>query len=108
MRALDATIETVNAGGTTRRIPIAELHRLPGATPDAIDISFFGQNPSVPPYQHDPRDDNEECSAKLGESFAAILGGAQGALTEQNLKHSLNGVVAFKIEVRPVLMCMSA
>ncbi len=34
MRALDATIETVNAGGTTRRIPIAELHRLPGATPD--------------------------------------------------------------------------
>jgi pyruvate,water dikinase len=57
-------------------------YRMPGASPDAIDISFFGQNPTVPPYQHDPRDDNEECSAKLGESFAAILGGAHGPLTE--------------------------
>ena len=60
-------------------------YRMPGATPDAIDISFFGQNPSGPPYQHDPRDDNEECSAKLGESFAAILGGAHTALTEAYL-----------------------
>ena len=33
MRALDATVETVQAGGGTRRIPIAELHRLPGDTP---------------------------------------------------------------------------
>ena len=54
-------------------------YRMPGATPDAIDISFFGQNPTVPPYQHDPRDDNEACSAKLGESFGAILGGAIAA-----------------------------
>ncbi len=55
-------------------------YRMPGATPDAIDISFFGQNPSVPPYKHDPRDDNEECSAKLAESMGAILGGAHAAL----------------------------
>src|SRR6202048_1061963 len=33
MRALDATVETVRADGTTRSIPIAELHRLPGDTP---------------------------------------------------------------------------
>ncbi|MGO4525815.1 xanthine dehydrogenase family protein subunit M [Microvirga sp. 2MCAF35] len=33
MRALDATIETVNADGATRAIPIAEFHRLPGDTP---------------------------------------------------------------------------
>jgi xanthine dehydrogenase YagS FAD-binding subunit len=33
MRALDATVETVKADGTTRAIPIAELHRLPGTTP---------------------------------------------------------------------------
>jgi xanthine dehydrogenase YagS FAD-binding subunit len=33
MRALDATVETVKAAGTTRRIPIAEFHRLPGDTP---------------------------------------------------------------------------
>ena len=34
MRALDATVETVGPGRATRSIPIAELHRLPGDTPD--------------------------------------------------------------------------
>ncbi len=33
MRALDATIETVTPEGTERKIPIADLHRLPGDTP---------------------------------------------------------------------------
>jgi xanthine dehydrogenase YagS FAD-binding subunit len=33
MRALDAKVETVDAQGTAREIPIAEFHRLPGTTP---------------------------------------------------------------------------
>jgi xanthine dehydrogenase YagS FAD-binding subunit len=33
MRALDAAVETVRPDGGTRRIPIAEFHRLPGDTP---------------------------------------------------------------------------
>jgi len=33
MRALDATVETVQPGGKSRRIPIADFHRLPGDTP---------------------------------------------------------------------------
>ena len=33
MRVLDATVETINAGGETRAIPIADFHRLPGNTP---------------------------------------------------------------------------
>jgi xanthine dehydrogenase YagS FAD-binding subunit len=33
MRALDASVETVQPDGATRRIPIAEFHRLPGDTP---------------------------------------------------------------------------
>ena len=33
MRALDARVETINAEGQPRVIPIAELHRLPGDTP---------------------------------------------------------------------------
>ena len=33
MRALEARVDTVAADGRTRRIPIAELHRLPGETP---------------------------------------------------------------------------
>src|SRR6201993_2588515 len=34
MRALDAKVETVNREGDTKVIPIAELHRLPGTTPE--------------------------------------------------------------------------
>jgi xanthine dehydrogenase YagS FAD-binding subunit len=34
MRALDAVVETVRPDGTTRSIPIANFHRLPGDTPD--------------------------------------------------------------------------
>ncbi|WCK15901.1 xanthine dehydrogenase family protein subunit M [Agrobacterium tumefaciens] len=33
MRALDATVETVNGNGRSRAIPIADFHRLPGDTP---------------------------------------------------------------------------
>jgi xanthine dehydrogenase YagS FAD-binding subunit len=33
MRALDASVETINANGFTRTIPMAEFHRLPGDTP---------------------------------------------------------------------------
>ncbi len=33
MRVLDASVETVKADGTTRAIPIADFHRLPGDTP---------------------------------------------------------------------------
>jgi xanthine dehydrogenase YagS FAD-binding subunit len=33
MMALDATVETVRADGTARKIPIAEFYRLPGDTP---------------------------------------------------------------------------
>jgi xanthine dehydrogenase YagS FAD-binding subunit len=39
MRVLDATVETVRPGGTARTIPIADFHRLPGATPH-IDTSL--------------------------------------------------------------------
>ncbi|QOZ24451.1 xanthine dehydrogenase family protein subunit M [Bradyrhizobium sp. CCBAU 51753] len=34
MRALDATVETVRPDGATRSTPIAELHRLPGDSPE--------------------------------------------------------------------------
>ncbi|MGF0237664.1 FAD binding domain-containing protein [Rhodococcus sp. IEGM1300] len=34
MRALDAQVETVRADGTTRVIPMADFHRLPGNTPN--------------------------------------------------------------------------
>jgi pyruvate,water dikinase len=58
-------------------------HRMPGASPEAIDISFFGQNPTVPPYVHDPRDDDEECSAALAATMGAILGGSHKAVRDE-------------------------
>src|SRR6202142_3668752 len=40
MQALDATVETVNAQGKTKSIPIAEFYRLPGRTPE-IETSLM-------------------------------------------------------------------
>jgi xanthine dehydrogenase YagS FAD-binding subunit len=39
MRALDATVETVDAAGKAHTIPIADFHRLPGTTPQ-IDTNL--------------------------------------------------------------------
>jgi xanthine dehydrogenase YagS FAD-binding subunit len=43
MRALDATVETVRPDGTTRSIPIAEFHRLPGDTPQVETALLPGE-----------------------------------------------------------------
>jgi xanthine dehydrogenase YagS FAD-binding subunit len=52
MRALDAVVETVKADGATRRIPIAEFHRLPGETPHietALEAGEFITAVTLPP-----------------------------------------------------------
>jgi len=38
MRVLDATVETVRADGARRTIPIVDLHRAPGSTPDVETV----------------------------------------------------------------------
>ena len=43
MRALDATVETVQASGTTRQLPIADFHTLPGATPNIETVLQPGE-----------------------------------------------------------------
>ncbi|HWX49567.1 MAG TPA: xanthine dehydrogenase family protein subunit M [Roseomonas sp.] len=43
MRVLDAVVETVKADGTTRGIPIAAFHRLPGATPQIETVLEPGE-----------------------------------------------------------------
>lgn len=51
MRTLDATVETIRPDGTTRAIPIAELHRLPGDTPqreNALDAGELITTVSLP------------------------------------------------------------
>lgn len=48
--------------------------RMPGATVDAIDEAYFGNHPGVPPYEADPRDDDERCTAQLAETTAWVMG----------------------------------
>ena len=43
MRALDAAVETIRPDGSARRIPIAELHRLPGNTPHVETVLAPGE-----------------------------------------------------------------
>ncbi|TWC06321.1 xanthine dehydrogenase YagS FAD-binding subunit [Bradyrhizobium macuxiense] len=43
MRVLDAVVETVRPDGTTRSIPIAELHRLPGDSPEIETVLQPGE-----------------------------------------------------------------
>src|SRR3954470_20347914 len=43
MRTLDAEVETIDAGGRTRQIPIAELHRLWGETPHLETVLVPGE-----------------------------------------------------------------
>ena len=43
MRVLDATVETVKPQGATRAIPIADLHRLPGDTPEIETVLEPGE-----------------------------------------------------------------
>ncbi|RDE07312.1 FAD binding domain-containing protein [Sphingomonas aracearum] len=43
MRVLDAAVETVKADGTTRAIPIADFHRLPGDRPEIDNVLERGE-----------------------------------------------------------------
>ena len=43
MRVLDATVETIRPDGSTRTIPIAEFHRLPGDQPHIDTVLMAGE-----------------------------------------------------------------
>lgn len=43
MRVLDATVETIDSGGKTRRIPLADFHLLPGTTPQVETAMKAGE-----------------------------------------------------------------
>lgn len=43
LRALDGTVETVNAEGASRTIPMAEFHRLPGDEPERDTVLESGE-----------------------------------------------------------------
>lgn len=48
--------------------------RMPGASPEAIDQAYFGDNPEIPPYVPHPDDESPEHTAKLEQTMAAVMG----------------------------------
>ena len=46
MRVLDATVETIRPDGSTRKIPIADFHRLPGDEPHIDTVCLLYTSPS--------------------------------------------------------------
>ena len=47
--------------------------RAPGASPDQMDRAYFGENAEVPPYQADPRDQDESLTEQLGRTIGWIM-----------------------------------
>lgn len=47
--------------------------RAPGMTWEAIDQSFFGDQPDVPPYQPHPLDENAECTERMGQWMNSLF-----------------------------------
>jgi xanthine dehydrogenase YagS FAD-binding subunit len=84
MRALDATVETVDGANKVRSIPIAELHRLPGDTPQLETTLRSGEMitaVSLPPPiggRHVYRKVRDRASYAFAlVSVAAVLGDGQ-------------------------------
>ncbi len=47
--------------------------RAPGLSPEAIDASFFGEQPDVPAYREEPWHRSAEHEARLGETIAWVF-----------------------------------
>jgi pyruvate,water dikinase len=47
--------------------------RMPGATPEAIDKAYFGDDPTIPPYVAEDWHENPDNSARLAVKMGAIM-----------------------------------
>jgi len=57
--------------------------RIPGMTIDALDESFFGDYPNVPPHRADPRDENAERTAAVSVWLGRLFTADPKALTSR-------------------------
>ncbi len=87
MRALDAAVETTDADGATRAIPIAEFHRLPGDTPEIETVLRPGEVitavrlPPPPAGRHAYRKVRDRASYAFAlVSVAAVLDVSEGRI----------------------------
>jgi xanthine dehydrogenase YagS FAD-binding subunit len=92
MRALDASVETVNPQGETKAIPIAEFHRLPGRAPEIEtslkpgEIITAVRLPPPPPGVQFYRKVRDRASYAFAlVSVAAIIDSTQGRIRSARL-----------------------
>ncbi|WP_298366259.1 xanthine dehydrogenase family protein subunit M [uncultured Bradyrhizobium sp.] len=92
MRALDAEVETIDREGKTRRIPIAEFHRLPGNTPEVDSTLTPGEIvtavtlPPPPPGTQVYRKVRDRASYAFAPvSVAAIIDNVRGRVRSARL-----------------------
>ena len=92
MQALDATVETVNAQGKTKSIPIAEFYRLPGRTPEietslmTVEIITAVTLPPPPPGVQLYRKVRDRASYAFAlVSVAAIIDSTHGRIRSARL-----------------------
>jgi phosphohistidine swiveling domain-containing protein len=76
--------------------------RMPGASPEAIDLAYFGDHPGVPPYTPHPDDENEAQSAKLGETMGWAMSTSEFPAQQESSTRALQLVTD-----RPDLSSMS-
>jgi xanthine dehydrogenase YagS FAD-binding subunit len=92
MRALDAVVETLDASGRTRNIPIADFHRLPGETPQIETVLRQGEIitavtlPPTPPGVQVYRKVRDRASYAFAlVSVAAIVATTNGRISAARL-----------------------
>ncbi|MFK8023063.1 MAG: PEP-utilizing enzyme [Ilumatobacter sp.] len=66
--------------------------RMPGATPEAIDLAYFGDHPGVPKYTPHPDDENEAQSAKLAGTMGWAMSTDSFPAQEEVSKMALQAV----------------
>ncbi len=76
--------------------------RMPGASPEAIDQAYFGDHPGVPPYEPNPRDDDEAQSAKLAETMGWVM-----STTSFPAQEEASAMATAVVAARPDLGSMS-
>jgi pyruvate,water dikinase len=67
--------------------------RMPGASPEAIDLAYFGDHPGVPKYTPHPDDENEAQSAKLADTMGWAMSTADFPAQEQASRVAMQHVI---------------
>ena len=67
--------------------------RMPGASPEAIDLAYFGDHPGVPPYTPHPDDENEAQSAKLADTMGWAMSTSSFPAQEQASRVAMQHVI---------------